>query len=359
MMGKISRPMLVAYSFLSTFFVILFTLFTYFFASETKNWWSQLFEVQIFHVPILFHILALSLGLSFVTFLLITVIQKAQYGKIEEKLRLLANSDYESKKLEQPVPHPNNDLYIQEVDKDISKIKDKMMEMSKELQFLNSRPQMMDGETKEEILEMERHRLARELHDSVSQQLFAAMMLMSALNEQAQKAETLEKFRKQLAMVADIINASQSEMRALLLHLRPISLEGKSLKQGIEQLLIELKSKIQIKLKWEIEDVTLNNSMEDHLFRIVQELLSNTLRHAKADELEVYLHQVDQSVLLRAVDDGVGFDMSQSKTGSYGLTNIRERVTGMGGTVKIISFKGQGTSVEIKIPLFKEVKNDD
>ncbi|KAF1297237.1 two-component sensor histidine kinase [Enterococcus sp. JM4C] len=359
MMGKVSRPMLVAYSFLSTFLVIIFTLFTYFFGSNTKNWWAKLFEIRIFHVPILFHIFVLSLGLSFITFLLITVIQKAQYGKIEEKLRLLANNDYESKKLEQPVPYPSNDLYIQEVDKDILKIKDKMMEMSKELQLLNSRPQIMDGETKEEILQLERHRLARELHDSVSQQLFAAMMLMSALNEQAQKLDALEAYRKQLAMVADIINASQSEMRALLLHLRPISLEGKSLKQGIEQLLVELKSKIQIKLKWDVEDVTLNSSMEDHLFRVVQELLSNTLRHAKADELEVYLHQVDQSVLLRAVDDGVGFDMNQSKTGSYGLTNIRERVTGMGGTVKIISFVGKGTSVEIKIPLFKEVEKND
>jgi NarL family two-component system sensor histidine kinase LiaS len=103
--------------------------------------------------------------------------------------------------------------------------------MSRELQQLSSLPQMVDGTAKEKILEEERHRLARELHDSVSQQLFAAMMMMSALNEQSQHSEELEPYKKQLAMVADIINAAQSEMRALLLHLRPISLEGKSLRQ--------------------------------------------------------------------------------------------------------------------------------
>ena len=219
---------------------------------------------------------------------------------------------------------------------------------------MTSRPQYVDGQTREEILELERHRLARELHDSVSQQLFAAMMMMSALTEQAEKTDTSEKFRKQLQMVADIINASQSEMRALLLHLRPVNLEEKSLKQGIEQLLKELQSKIQISLKWDIEDVKLISSIEDHLFRIVQELLSNTLRHAKANELEVYLHKINNNLLLRVIDDGAGFNMNESKTGSYGLNNIRERVAGIGGTVKIISFKGQGTSIEIKVPLMKE-----
>ena len=139
----------------------------------------------------------------------------------------MANGNYESPVLNKPTTSENQDHYLTEVEQDIWSIKNKLLEMSKELQLLNSRPQLMDGQTKEEILENERHRLARELHDSVSQQLFAAMMMLSALNEQAQRTETPEPYRKQLAMVAEIINASQSEMRALLLHLRPISLEGK------------------------------------------------------------------------------------------------------------------------------------
>ncbi|MHC5229760.1 sensor histidine kinase [Enterococcus sp. LJL99] len=356
MMGRVSRHMLSLYAALSTFFVILLTLFSYFYSIKQKNWGMELFQRKIFYIPLIFHVILISLLIGLSTFLIISIIQKAQYGKIEEKLRLLARGSYENPILGKSVPHATSDQYIGEIDRDILSIRTKLLDMSKELQLVNSRPQVMDGETKEEILEAERHRLARELHDSVSQQLFAAMMMLSALNEQAQKSETPSPFQKQLVLVTDIINASQSEMRALLLHLRPVSLEGKSLRQGIEQLLRELQTKIKIELTWDIEDVDLNNSIEDHLFRIVQELLSNTLRHAKAKELEVYLHQVDKNVLLRIVDDGVGFDMNEheNKAGSYGLKNIRERVAGMGGLVKIISFKGQGTSVEIKVPVIKE-----
>lgn len=361
MMGKISRQMLSLYAACSTFIVVLLTLFSYFHSIKQKNWMLELLQRRIFYIPLIFHMVLISLLVGLSTFLLVSIVQKAQYGRIEEKLRLLARGSYDSPIITKSVPHASNDQYIGEVDQDILKIRTKLLEMSKELQLLNSRPQLMDGETKEEILEAERHRLARELHDSVSQQLFAAMMMLSALNEQAQRSETPEMFRKQLVTVTDIINASQSEMRALLLHLRPVSLEGKSLRKGIEQLLKELQTKIKIELTWDVEDVHLNNSIEDHLFRIVQELLSNTLRHAKAKELEVYLHQVDKNVLLRLIDDGVGFDMNENdnKAGSYGLKNIRERVAGMGGIVKIISFKGQGTSVEIKVPVIKEEITSD
>lgn len=361
MIGRMSRQMLAVYASVSTFLVMVITLFSYFHSIKQKNWLMELIQRKVFYIPLIFHILVISFFVGVFAFILLSIVQKSQYGKIEEKIRLLAGGNYESPVIRKDVFYNNEDQYIGEIDQDIISVSNKLLEMSKELQLLNSRPQMMDGETKEEILEGERHRLARELHDSVSQQLFAAMMMLSALNEQAQKGETPEIFRKQLAMVADIINASQSEMRALLLHLRPVSLEGKSLRKGIEQLLKELQTKIKIELTWDVEDVHLNNSIEDHLFRIVQELLSNTLRHAKAKELEVYLHQVDKNVLMRLVDDGVGFDMKESvnKAGSYGLNNIRERVAGMGGTIKIISFKGQGTSVEIKVPVIKEESADD
>ncbi|MFP1647961.1 two-component system sensor histidine kinase LiaS [Enterococcus mundtii] len=356
MIEKLSRPMLAIYASIASFIVILFSFFTYFYASNQTQFWRTLLSARILYVPLIFHLLAISSGVGLIVFLIVSLLQKARYGKIEEQLRAISSGNYEAKVLNDSLPSASDDIYIKEIEKEITKIKEKMIEVSSELQILTSRPQYVDGQTKEEILELERHRLARELHDSVSQQLFAAMMMMSALTEQAEKSDTPEMFRKQLRMVADIINASQSEMRALLLHLRPVNLEEKSLKQGIEQLLKELKNKIQIALKWDIEDITLSDSIEDHLFRIVQELLSNTLRHAKANELEVYLHKIDNNLLLRVIDDGTGFNMNETKTGSYGLNNIRERVAGIGGTVKIISFKGQGTSVEIKVPLIKEAE---
>ncbi|MCJ0597780.1 sensor histidine kinase [Enterococcus cecorum] len=238
-----------------------------------------------------------------------------------------------------------------EIIEGLNEIQKQIQTMTLDLQTEHQKQELLDGESKEEILENERHRLARELHDSVSQQLFAAMMIMSALNETIDRGENITNFSKQIQMVAKILSMAQSEMRALLLHLRPINLEGRSLKQGIEQLLVELQSKVELKIIYDVEEVSIQPSIENELFRVVQELLSNTLRHAKASELELYLNQSANQLVLRIQDDGVGFDTSKKKAGSYGLLNVKERISSVGGTVKIVSIPNQGTSIEIKIPL--------
>jgi NarL family two-component system sensor histidine kinase LiaS len=174
-------------------------------------------------------------------------------------------------------------------------------------------------------------------------------MLLSTL--QAEEDVLPDKIKPQIKLIGNIIGDAQSEMRALLLHLRPIKLDGKMLKEGIEQLLLELKSKVPITITHDIEDVKLTEVVEDHLFRIVQELLSNVLRHSHANELEVYLKKSENFYQLRFVDDGEGFDMTQKKDSGFGLRNIRERIAGLGGNVRVISFPDQGTSVEIRIPL--------
>ncbi|MFD1466329.1 sensor histidine kinase [Lapidilactobacillus mulanensis] len=238
-------------------------------------------------------------------------------------------------------------------------LNERIVSLQQELQVYSNQPLRFEGETREEILEGERHRLARELHDSVSQQLFAAMMMLSALNESAKQNQIADNYQQLITKIEAVINQAQSEMRALLLHLRPTSLEGRSLKEGLIQLLKELQTKIKIKISWEMDEVKLQSGVEDNLFRIVQELLSNTLRHANADQMQVFLKQVKQTVVLRVVDNGVGFDMQQQeKAGSYGLTNIKERAESVGGTVKIISFKNEGTSVEVRVPIVMEENHD-
>ena len=238
-------------------------------------------------------------------------------------------------------------------------LRQKMIRLQREIERYSNTPVRFSGETREAILTGERHRLARELHDSVSQQLFAAMMMLSALRSVAERDPKQEALQKQLDTIQKVINEAQAEMRALLLHLRPTNLEGKSLKQGIIQLLKELQTKITIKITWQLDDIKLNAATEDNLFRIVQELLSNTLRHAKADSLEVYLKRLQDMVILRMVDDGVGFDPKEtSGNGNYGLANIKERAAAMGGTAKVVSVVGQGTSVEVRVPLSKDVAHD-
>lgn len=307
-------------------------------------------SVEDFNVPVLFFVLALIILLALILAWLISYTLTRAEKRLVDKLHWLYLGKYNQPIFEQP---EERTVILQSslaaIDEEVMQVRGKMIDLSREVQELSSRPQQVGVETREEILEKERHRIARELHDSVSQQLFAAMMMLSAINEKS--GELPDKLQKQIQLVEKIVNESQSEMRALLLHLRPVKLEGKSLQRGIQQLLLELQTKVQIRLKWEISEVSTLPGIEDHLFRIVQELLSNTLRHAKAKSLEVYLHQTDQDISLRIVDDGIGFDATQQKTGSYGLMNIRERVSGMGGTCKIISFPKKGTSVEIRIPV--------
>lgn len=201
----------------------------------------------------------------------------------------------------------------------------------------------------QEIVVQERNRLARELHDSVSQQLFAASMMISALN--LQNVPEDDEMKKKLQLVEKMLQQSQLEMRALLLHLRPVALKGKSLVQGVEELLVEMQQKITIDISWTAEELSVDKGIEDQLFRIIQEAMSNTLRHAQATSFHVLLIKREGTVILRISDNGVGFDMESVKTSSYGLHNMRERAYEIGGTFKVVSLPNQGTKLEVKVPL--------
>lgn len=208
----------------------------------------------------------------------------------------------------------------------------------------------------QEVVVQERNRLARELHDSVSQQLFAASMMMSAINETNPPEE--EEIRKQLSMIEKAIHQSQLEMRALLLHLRPVALKGKNLQIGAEELLLELIQKVPMEIDWKIEPFIVDKGIEDQLFRILQESVSNTLRHAKASRLHVMLIERDETVILRVVDDGIGFNINKVKTSSYGVENMRERAYEIGGTFKVISLPDEGTRLEVKVPILRKEGED-
>jgi NarL family two-component system sensor histidine kinase LiaS len=239
---------------------------------------------------------------------------------------------------------------IQAIAERIEKIGKQMSEQTKLSQRLATE-KVEDQETRiQEIISQERNRLARELHDSVSQQLFAASMMMSAINETKQYSESTPE-AKQLKLVEEMIHQSQLEMRALLLHLRPVALKNKSLREGIEELLIELTQKVTMDINWKLETFSLDKGVEDHLFRILQESVSNTLRHAKASKLEVLLIKREDLVILRIVDDGIGFEVEETKAGSYGMQNMHERALEVGGTLKVISIKNKGTRLEVKVPV--------
>ncbi|SEL44258.1 two-component system, NarL family, sensor histidine kinase LiaS [Alkalibacterium putridalgicola] len=335
--------------FLLFFFILLFITVFIFLSLSEYQWVTALYRANIVGVSLIFYLIFFSFILAVVTLSYLRSFEKKKLRKVEEGLRMMSQGHY-SASIFLNMYSLDTPLQINEdIDRQFLKLHEKLMFMADEALKNAEESKTLDNETKNDILEGERKRIARELHDSVSQQLFAASMMLSAANQQA--GDCPESLIKQLKMVEQTINASQTEMRALLLHLRPVQLDGKSLKEGVEQLLKELSSKIEVDIHYQIERIVMPTIMEDHFFRILQELLSNVLRHAKAEVLEVYLTQNSSGIQLRVNDDGVGFDVNNKKAGSYGLHNIKERIEGMGGSVKIVSLPNFGTRIEINVPL--------
>ena len=159
-----------------------------------------------------------------------------------------------------------------------------------------------------------------------------------------------EKTQKPLLQVERMVQQAQLEMRALLLHLRPAALNNKSLAEGLEELLVELKEKVLFDIRYRLEEVTLSKGAEDHLFRIAQETLSNTFVMHKRQKLMSYLSNVMDSLFSACKITALDLKKMMDKSGSYGLQNVKERAIEIGGTCKIVSVPSQGTIVEVKLP---------
>lgn len=195
----------------------------------------------------------------------------------------------------------------------------------------------------------ERQRLARELHDAVSQQLFAISMTATAVGRTIE--HDWQKARRQVQLIEEMASVAQSEMRALLLHLRPAHLDGKSLGHALTTLVSELQQKIPMNIEMDVDNsIVMRQENEDHLFRIAQEALSNALRHAKAENMIIKLYRLDQNIHLVIQDDGAGFDVNKRKQGSYGLLTMEERVIELGGQFRLISEIDEGTAIYVTIP---------
>lgn len=228
----------------------------------------------------------------------------------------------------------------------LNSISRKMMLLNEDLKQWRVNNVSISLVEKEKILLEERHRIARELHDSVSQQLFAATMLLSSVKETLSSKE--DSLNKQIYLIDKTVTQAQTEMRSLLLQLRPIMLEGRTLKQGIELILSDLQTKVNLTVVSDVQEVETESAVEDQVFRVIQEVISNILRHARATRVEFYMKQYDGEIFIRIIDNGIGFDVDKEYAG-YGIGNIKERIVGIGGSVQFISVLNQGTIVEIKI----------
>lgn len=272
---------------------------------------------------------------------------KKRLEQLEEEMQLL-----EKGHLSLEIPTFGEDE-IGRLGEQLESIRKRWEEQVNSLQRLSTSNAQLAEKARFSAVNEERQRLARELHDAVSQQLFAISMTATALGRILDK--DTEKSRHQVSLIEEMASAAQSEMRALLLHLRPVHLEGKRLSQGLQDLLQELQAKVPMEIIFEMDDgIKLSKGVEDHLFRIVQEALSNTLRHSKAEKVEIRLLRRGETVRLMIRDDGIGFDLNQKKQISYGLVSMEERVMEIGGTLQIVTAPGKGTRIDIRVPIVIE-----
>lgn len=275
-------------------------------------------------------------------------------NKLKKRLEQLgeATLKYQRGNFAHRVPHLGEDE-VGMMAGHLNQMADNIEKQVASLQKLSTEKAEWNEQLKKSVISEERGRLARELHDAVSQQLFAISMMSSAIQESIDPDHV--KLKKRITMVEKMAGDAQSEMRALLMHLRPATLEGKGLKEGLEELFEEFEAKQPVALKWDITDVPdLPKGIQDHLFRIVQEAMSNVFRHSQATSVTVRLIVVNRQLHLRIVDNGIGFDMDEPKTSSYGMQSIQERTNEIGGTAEIISFPGKGVQIEVKVPIIDE-----
>ncbi|TWT16131.1 sensor histidine kinase [Planomicrobium sp. CPCC 101079] len=332
--------------FVGLFAVVIFGILLVLLGMPTVQTWSILWEDFVAGLPfglwLLVIMLVLASGISWWS----ESLSRSKVKEIDAIFQaLLRNEDQTVIRSAHMKTLPNN------ISTSILKLQKLLESQRKSLaRISNERAETQDKIIQERLV-MERQRLARELHDSVSQQLFAASMLLSSMTESGETSP-------RLAQAEKIVQQAQLEMRALLLHLRPAALHDKTLRQGLFELVAELKEKVNFTIEHKLEDMPLQKGAEDHLFRIAQETLSNTLRHSKATEVHILFVERDGFAILRIQDNGIGFESEQSKSTSYGLKHIEERAIEIGATSKIVSVPSEGTIVEVKVPIERKVSHD-
>jgi signal transduction histidine kinase len=206
-------------------------------------------------------------------------------------------------------------------------------------------------QVQEQAASDERQHLARELHDSVSQALYA--IVLGAHTAQRHLPEAPDKAVETLAYVENLAQAGIAEMRALIFELRPESLEEEGLIGVLRRQVEALRHRHGLDAEADLADEPdLPFATKKVLFRVAQEALHNVVKHARATAVEVTFGRDGAAWVLRVRDDGVGFDPGdlQAAPGHLGLTSMRERVSALGGTLRVASAPGAGATVTARIP---------
>jgi signal transduction histidine kinase len=189
----------------------------------------------------------------------------------------------------------------------------------------------------------ERARIAREIHDAISQHLFALRMIAAGMRR-------ADPGNQQARAIEHISEEALREMQALLIELRPVSPESAGLAPALREICVAYHDRLGVIVDASLDDVTVPAPVEHALLRVTQEACTNAVRHGNARRLIVSMTGLDGHVELSVRDTGAGFDPAAPQAGS-GLAHIRDRVAELGGTVDIDSAPGRGAVLTVRVPV--------
>ena len=199
---------------------------------------------------------------------------------------------------------------------------------------------------KEKTAEEERIRLARDLHDAVSQTLFSTSLIAEVLPRlwERNKDEGLQKLEE----VRQLTRGALAEMRTLLFELRPAALADAELSDLLRQLSESVIGRARVPITLEVEgNCVVPTDVKIALYRIAQEALNNIAKHSGATRAQISLRCQPGQVSLDIIDNGHGFDITKTAPGSFGLGNMNERANQIGAVLKIDSKVGEGTEITV------------
>ncbi len=229
--------------------------------------------------------------------------------------------------------------------------KDELGQLSREL---NSMAGQLENllETRGELATLEaRNRFARDLHDSVKQQVFATSLQIAAARALIEQ-EDKEAAESHLAQAGELVRLAQRELNVLIHQMRPAALEGKGLPAALSDYAADWSRKSEIPAEVHVRgERETPLEVEQALFRVAQEALANVARHSGAKSVEVDLIFDAGRLTLRVADDGRGFDPAKDNGDGFGLRSMSERLAKLGGRVDVESAPDEGTRVLCVCPL--------
>lgn len=207
------------------------------------------------------------------------------------------------------------------------------------------------GQAEQTAVTLERQRLARELHDSVTQSIYGAVLLAKVgrnFFEQGRNAEAAHALQR----VEDVSQQALKEMRLLIYELHPLNLQMVGLSEAIRQRLMTVENRVDIQVQFVYDsEVEICGETAAGLYGIVQEALNNVVKHSHATQVVVSLQADRQTIRLVVEDNGVGFDpMEAKKSGGMGLTGMRERAERLNGTLSMHCGAKTGTCLTMNCP---------